>query len=102
MISRRCALLGFLGTIMASPGEAAATEMAGSPGGATALTATPTRIALQPADNVDLAAAFAATADRNFILMLQGLATDRPPGTGYLVFLNVPEGVTPAVDDIGY
>ena len=49
-----------------------------------------------------LAAAFAATADRNFILTLQGLATDRPPETGYLVFLNAPEGVTPAVDDIGY
>jgi hypothetical protein len=102
MISRRCALLGFLGTIMASPGEADATEMAASQGDAIALTATPTRIALQPAANVDLAAAFAATADRNFILTLQGLATDRPPGTGYLVFLNVPEDVTPAVDDIGY
>jgi DNA-binding beta-propeller fold protein YncE len=95
-------LLGFLGTIMASPGEAAATEMAASQGGAIALTAAPTRIALQPAGNVDLAAAFAATADHNFILTLQGLATDRPPETGYLVFLNAPEGVTPAVDDIGY
>jgi hypothetical protein len=102
MISRRCALLGFLGTIMTSPGKAAATEMAASQGGAIALTATPTRIALQPAGSVDLAAAFAATADRHFILMLQGLATDRPPGTGYLVFLNVPEGVMPGVDDAGY
>jgi hypothetical protein len=97
MISRRCALLAFLGTIMTSPGKADATEMAASQGGAIALTATPTRIALQPADNVDLAAA-----DHNFILTLQGLATDRPPETGYLVFLNVPEGVTPAVEDIGY
>ena len=101
MISRRCALLAFLGTMMASPGKADATEMAASQGGAIALTATPIRIALQPADNVDLAAAFAA-ANHNFILTLQGLATDRPPETGYLVFLNVPEGVTPAVDDIGY
>ena len=101
MISRRCALLGFLGTIMASPGEAAATEMAASQGGAIALTAAPTRIALQPAGNVDLAAALAA-ANHNFILTLQGLATDRPPETGYLVFLNAPDGVTPAVDDIGY
>jgi len=102
MISRRCALLGFLGTIMTSPGKAAASEMAASQGGAIALTATPTRIALHPADNVDLAAAFAAAANQNFILTLQGLATDRPPETGYLVFLNVPEGVTPAVEDIGY
>jgi hypothetical protein len=101
MISRRCALLAFLGTMMASPGKADATEMAASQGGAIALTATPTRIALQPADNVDLAAAFAA-ANHNFILTLQGLATDRPPETGYLVFLNVPEGVTPVVEDIGY
>jgi hypothetical protein len=101
MISRRCALLAFLGTIMTSPGKADATEMAASQGGAIALPATPTRIALQPADNVDLAAAFAA-ADHNFILTLQGLATDRPPETGYLVFLNVPDGVTPAVEDIGY
>jgi len=101
MISRRCALLAFLGTMMASPGKADATEMAASQGGAIALTATPTRIALQPADNVDLAAAFAA-ANHNFILTLQGLATDRPPETGYLVFLNVPDGVTPAVEDIGY
>jgi hypothetical protein len=101
MISRRCALLAFLGTIMTSPGKADATEMAASQGGAIALTAAPTRIALQPADNVDLAAAFAA-ADHNFILTLQGLATDRPPETGYLVFLNVPDGVTPAVEDIGY
>jgi DNA-binding beta-propeller fold protein YncE len=101
MISRRCALLAFLGAIMTSPGKADATEMAASQGGAIALTAAPTRIALQPAGNVDLAAAFAA-AGHNFILTLQGLATDSPPGTGYLVFLNVPEGVTPAVDDIGY
>ena len=87
---------------MTSPGKADATEMAASQGGAIALTAAPTRIALQPAGNVDLAAAFAAAPARHFILTLQGLATDRPPETGYLVFLNVPEGVTPAVEDIGY
>jgi hypothetical protein len=101
MISRRCVLLAFLGAIMTSPGKADATEMAASQGGAIALTAAPTRIALQSAGNVDLAAAFAAPG-HNFILTLQGLATDRPPETGYLVFLNAPEGVTPAVDDIGY
>lgn len=86
---------------MASPGNAAATEIAASAGGAIALTAAPTRLVLRPAANVDIAAAFAAIADRRFSLVLQGLAINQPPDTGYLVFLNVPEGATPTADDVG-
>jgi hypothetical protein len=87
---------------MISPGNAAETEVAASQGGVIALTAAPTRVALRPAGNIDLAATFAAPGDQHFILTVQGLTTDRDPGTGYLVFLNAPEGVPPSVEDIGY
>jgi len=89
---------------MASPGRAAATEIAASAAGTIALTPTPARVALRPARDMDIAARFAAAAaaDRHFILTLQGLATDRPPRAGFLVFLNAPEGATPSTEDAGY
>jgi hypothetical protein len=102
MISRRCALLGLLGAIMASPGMAAATEIAASQGGAIALTAAPTRVALRPAANVDIATALADAGSRQFVLVVRGLAADKPPATAYLIFLNLSEGATLSPDDASY
>src|SRR5690349_3852882 len=103
MIFKSCALLGLLGAIMLSPGNAAAaTEIAASPAGTIALTPTLAPIALRPAHGIDIAVRLAASADRHFVLTLEGLATDQPPGTGFRVFLNAPDGVDPTLEDAGY
>jgi hypothetical protein len=99
MISRRCAVVGIMLSLM-STAKAAATEIATSPG-PVALTAEPTRIVLRPVDAVDIAAALAQTPGRRFSLVLSGIAADQPPATGYLVFLNVPPGATPGPQDLG-
>jgi hypothetical protein len=101
-ISRRSALLGLFGAIVANPGNAAVTEIAASPAGPIALTPGPAHVALRPADGVNVAAKFAASTDRHFILTLEGLATDVPPDGGFLVFLNVPENSALTTEDAGF
>jgi hypothetical protein len=91
------AMLGFLMSVA----QAAANEIAMSKGGAIALAPEPIRVALE-ANNAGLSAALAEAASRRFNLLLSGLATNKPPGTGYSVFLNVPEGATPDPQDVGF
>ncbi len=100
MVSRRCALVWILSLLMTRASEAA-TEVAAWQGDTIVLGPQPTRLTLQPTDHIDLAATLAQASNRRFTLVLRGLATNGPPGTGYSVFLNLPEGVKPGEEDAG-
>jgi hypothetical protein len=99
-ISRRCVVTGLLGSLMTAA-QAAANEIARSNSGAIALASGSIRVALH-ATKADISGVLAEPAGRRFSLLFSGLATNKPPGTNYLVFLNVPEGATPDVQDAGF
>jgi hypothetical protein len=88
--------------VMTGPGDAAAAEIAAWRGGTIRLGTKPTSLTLQPTEHGDLATALADASRRRLTLVVRGLATDNPPATGYLVFLNLPEGATPGAQDPGY
>jgi hypothetical protein len=81
--------------------DAAAAEIAAWRGGTIKLGAKPTYLTLQPTEPGDLAASLAEAGRRQFTLVVRGLAADSPPATGYLIFLNAPEGATLSEQDPG-
>ena len=93
----RILLLGLFAVATVALGQSASWS-----GGSMALRPDGARLELKPAIESDASALLGTSKSHRMTLVLRGIATDRPPGTGYLVFLNLPEGVNASLDDPGY
>jgi hypothetical protein len=101
VLNRRGLILAGLSVMIPSRLDAAA-MIASWEGEKLVLTPGPAHALLRLSENMNGATLAAQARTRRIILRLGGIAANRDPQTGYLVFLNAREDVKPTADDIGY